>query len=154
MKFWTSVTNISPQTSTPLDDNLFLHCTYYIGVHTMWNNSQARYFREYRICVELPTMLNIELEYVLFTWGDAQGLWVPFSLSNYSLEKLSAAIVLWAHISSPQVGIWLIMEIQKCANWHLKTWKCQIANLPPPPPTSSSWCTTSLPTRLPGANHW
>jgi len=32
----------------------------------------------YRVWVKLPTSLNILLEYIVFTWGNAQSLWVPF----------------------------------------------------------------------------
>ena len=77
-----------------------------------------------------------------------------FSPSNCSLEMLSAAIKSCERVLvRPRMGIWLILEIQECANWHLKTWKCKISrgltaplSPPPPPSTSSSWCTTSFPT--------
>ena len=45
------------------------------------------------MCVKLPATPNIQLEYVFYTWGHAQSLWVILSPSNYySLETLSAAV--------------------------------------------------------------
>ena len=46
------------------------------------------------MCVKLPATLNIQLEYVFYTWRNAQSLWVPLFLSPsnyYSPEMLSAA---------------------------------------------------------------
>ena len=47
--------------------------------------------------VKLPATLNIQLEYVFYTWGNEQSLWVPLSCHQvpvyyFSLETLSAAI--------------------------------------------------------------
>ena len=47
------------------------------------------------MCVKLPATLNIQLEYVFYTWGNTQSLWIPIILSpsNYfPLDTLSAAI--------------------------------------------------------------
>ena len=49
------------------------------------------------MCVKLPATLNIELEYVFYTWGNARSLWVPlfFFFGHQviiTLEMLSAAI--------------------------------------------------------------
>ena len=47
------------------------------------------------MCVKFPATLNIQLEYVFFTWGNAQSFLVPLFChqeKKYSLEMLSAAI--------------------------------------------------------------
>ena len=47
------------------------------------------------MCVtgKLPAALNTQLEYVFYTWGNTQGLWVLlFCHHYYSLETLSATI--------------------------------------------------------------
>ena len=72
------VQNNSPKTLTLLDDGMSClgwHCTFRIAVNTVWDNET--YFREYGMCVKLLATLNIQLEYIFYTWGNAQSLWIP-----------------------------------------------------------------------------
>ena len=60
---------------TLLDEILalyILHCCKYCVKQV-----KAGYFRNYRMCVKLPATLNIQLEYVFYTWGNAQSFWAP-----------------------------------------------------------------------------
>ena len=90
-----------PQLQTPalildiplLDEILalyILHCCKYCVKQV-----KAGYFRNYKMCVKLPATLNIQLEYVFYTWGNVQSFWVPLFChqeKKYSLETCSAAI--------------------------------------------------------------
>ena len=53
---------------------MFGHCTFCIAVNTLWNNSKVL-SRVQNVC--LIATPNIQLEYVFYTWGNAQSLWVP-----------------------------------------------------------------------------
>ena len=58
-----------------------------------------RYSGEYKMRFKLPVMLNIQLEFVFYTWGNAPSLWVPLFCHHEkknSLETLSW--VLWVPI--------------------------------------------------------
>ena len=61
-----------------------------------------RYFQEYSMCVKLQATLNLQLEHVFYTWGNAQSLWVPLFCHQVivSLWRLSAAMKL-----APRKGI-------------------------------------------------
>ena len=67
MKFWSTGTKHQALEITLLDDD-------------------DPFFGENSMCVKLLATLNIQLEYVLYTWGNAQSLFVP------SLKTLSAAL--------------------------------------------------------------
>ena len=136
MKFWTTVKNISHYLLTPLDEDMFWHCTFCIAV-----NTKHRYFREYRMCVKLAVTLNVKLEYVFFTWGNAQSLWVPFFTKTLLFEDAECCnTVFWVllvrprdgkltHNGDSRVGT-LAFENLKMSNF---PWA---APQPPPPPPS------------------
>ena len=65
-----------------------------------------RYFQEYSMCVKLPATLNVQLEYVFYTWGNAQSLWVPLFCHQVIVSLWRHSVLqwrlLWVLISSPQ----------------------------------------------------
>ena len=40
------------------------------------------------MCVKLLATLNIQLDYVFYTWGNAQSLWVPLSFGHQVIITL------------------------------------------------------------------
>ena len=94
------------------------------------------FFREYSMRVKLLATRNIQLEYVFYTWGNAQSLFVS------SLKTLSAALRLsWVTISSPQG--WEFDSKWRPKGGEIDIWKPEMANLPwvdpPRPPPPPSW---------------
>ena len=62
------------------------------------------------MCVKLPATLNVQLEYVFYTWGNTQSLWIPLFCHQVIIERreiLSAAIktVVSAYYFAPGMGI-------------------------------------------------
>ena len=74
MKFWTTGTKHQPflMMACHVRDGM----AHFALLLTLCETIQ-RYFQEYSMCVKLPATLNVQLEYVFYTWGNAQSLWVP-----------------------------------------------------------------------------
>jgi len=72
--YWTTVTNTSPfirHNPSWWWHVMFWHCTFFIAVNLILCETIQRYFWDYKMCVKLPAMQNVQLEYVLYTWGNA-----------------------------------------------------------------------------------
>ena len=97
------------------------------------------------MCVKLPAPLNIQLEYIFYTWGNAQSFWVPlfchqekkYSLETQCCNKDCCECLLdrprdgnLTQNGDPRVGK-LTFEHLKMSNF---PWVA-----PPPPPHRPSW---------------
>ena len=150
MKFWTTATKHQPL--DVINPSWWRHVLYGIALHIL--HCCKHCLKQFKgtfgsiaesMFVKLPATLNIQPEYVLYTWGNIQSLWVPLFCHHFLFFSGDTQCCNkdWCECLSfaPEMGIWLKMETQGWGNWPLKTENVKFPVGCPPP-------------FHPGANHW